>query len=139
MAALSSNQTDDSERRVAPRMRTLKRAQILFNNRFSTIDCILRNISATGALLTVDPSVPLPKSFEIRLGEDEATRPAKLVYRREMFAGIHFLDVQEEEPAAALMPAAPEPVPPACDDDLRIVPKPLPASIALNLPWLAAR
>ena len=138
MTAISNSSLSDSERRVAPRIRTLKRAQILFNNRFSTIDCILRNISATGALLTIDPSVPVPKIFEIRIGEDEISRPAKLVYRREMFAGIHFLDTQEEA-VATPMPTAADTMAVSDEEPLRIVAKPLPVSIVLHLPWLASR
>ena len=96
MTALPQDEPDGSERRVAPRTRTLKRAQVLFNNRFSTFDCIVRNVSATGALLTIDASAHLPKTFDVRIG-DEPERPAKLVYRRGILAGIHFLDGSSEE------------------------------------------
>lgn len=84
---------DGAERRRAPRMRVLKRAKLIFNGGFSTFDCIVRNISATGALLTIDDSVQLPKEFRIRIGEEQAIRPAELIYRRSMFAGIRFLDL----------------------------------------------
>ncbi|UIJ70498.1 PilZ domain-containing protein [Aurantimonas sp. HBX-1] len=97
MGALPELEPDGSERRVAPRMRTLKRAKIIFNGGFSTFDCILRNISATGALLTIDEAAHLPKEFQIRIGEERDERPAKLVYRRGMFAGIRFLDIAAEE------------------------------------------
>ncbi|MBP0616816.1 PilZ domain-containing protein [Jiella sp. KSK16Y-1] len=76
-------------------MRVLKRAKIVFNNGFSTFDCIVRNVSATGALLTIDDSVHLPKEFRIRIGEEQANRPAELIYRRSMFAGIRFLDITD--------------------------------------------
>lgn len=96
MAALPELEPDGSERRVAQRMRTLKRAKVIFNGGFSTFDCIVRNLSATGALLTIDEAAHLPKTFEIRVGEDQHARPARLVYRRAMFAGIRFLDIAEE-------------------------------------------
>ncbi len=129
MVAVPVTSSDESERRVAPRTRTLKRAKILFNNRYSTFDGTVRNISATGALLTIDQAVPLPKVFEIRIGEDEGVRPAKLVYRRDSFVGIHFLDTPEarDEPrAAADAPAT---------DILRIHPRPLPAGLRAQFPW----
>lgn len=97
MAALPELEPDGSERRVAQRMRTLKRAKVIFNGGFSTFDCIVRNLSATGALLTIDEAAHLPKTFEIRVGEDHHARPARLVYRRAMFAGIRFLDIAEEQ------------------------------------------
>lgn len=129
MATMSQTAADDSERRVAPRTRTLKRAKILFNNRYSTFDCTVRNISATGALLTIDPAVPLPKVFEIRIGEEDPLRPAKLVYRRESFAGIHFLDGADEREDGASEAAE------AMTEDLRIQPRPLPLGLARHLPW----
>ncbi|WP_062210926.1 PilZ domain-containing protein [Aureimonas sp. AU12] len=139
MAAVNQPATTDDERRVAPRTRTLKRAKILFNNRFSTFDCIVRNISATGALLTIDPAAPLPKVFEIKIGDDEALRPAKLVYRRELFAGIHFLDVpQESEPS----PSREEERQVALGETsaaatLRIVARELPHGLVSRFPWIA--
>lgn len=130
MAAIAD--TADSERRVAPRTRTLKRGKILSNNRFSTYDCIVRNISATGALLTIDPAVPLPKEFEIRIGEEEAIRPAKLVYRRELFAGIHFLDALDDEAQIEVGSANAD----RADAGLLRWPvEPLPASITAHMPW----
>ena len=96
MPALPEFEPDGSERRVAPRMRTLKRAKIIFNNGYSTFDCILRNISSTGALLTIDEAAHLPKEFTIVIGEGPDQRPAKLVYRRGLFAGIRFRDVPDE-------------------------------------------
>lgn len=135
---------DGSERRVAPRMRTLKRARVLFNNRFSTIDCIVRNVSHTGALLTVDTAVHLPKEFEIAIGE-EPIRPAKLVYRREMFAGIRFLDVEPEEDMPAtegLEPGsarAAEPEDRSAGVIVPVVHPPLPAALVAALPWSRLR
>ncbi len=133
--ALVQPDSDGSERRVAPRTRTFKRAQILFNNRFSTVDCIVRNISATGALLTIDGSVPLPKQFEFRIGDDDALRPAKLVYRRELFAGIHFLDVpQDEEQKVGITPRVVSSAH-AEGEGLRITPKPLPSALVARFRW----
>ncbi|ALN73879.1 PilZ domain-containing protein [Aureimonas sp. AU20] len=138
--ALAQPESDSSERRVAPRTRIFKRAQILFNNRYSTVDCIVRNISATGALLTIDGSVPLPKHFEFRMGDDEAIRSAKLVYRRELFAGIHFLDVAHDgEETVSVVPHAASMAglvaQAESEEGLRLFAKPLPISIASRLPW----
>ena len=37
------------EKRVDNRVRSFLRAQIIFNNRMTTIDCIIKNISPSGA------------------------------------------------------------------------------------------
>ncbi len=135
--AVAELNSDGSERRVAPRTRIFKRAQILFNNRYSTVDCIVRNISATGALLTIDTAVPLPRQFEFRIGEEDL-RPAKLVYRRELFAGIHFLDAQqdvEDEIAVTSAARAAAQASVSQETSLRIQARPLPYSIISRLPW----
>ncbi len=103
----TSPEIEGVERRSAPRMRVLKRAKVIFNRGFSTFDCIVRNISATGALLTIDDSVQLPKEFRIRIGEEQAIRPAELIYRRSMFAGIRFLDVEERGEVSSASADAP--------------------------------
>lgn len=130
----------DEERRIAPRTRTLKRARVVFNNRYSTVDCVVRNLSRTGALLSVETTVQLPKQFEIAIDEREL-RPARLVYRRETFAGIHFLDVGAEEN----LPDLPQRRPGEGDDMIvppggkagivRIEPSPLPQALRDQLPW----
>lgn len=136
-----------AERRVAPRLRTLKRARVLFNNRFSTIDCVVRNVSRTGALLTVDTAVHLPMRFELAIG-DEELRPAKLVYRRETFAGIRFLDVEPEEdlPDTPNRPIAVGEADMSASGDAepaegiaRLVHRPLPAALVNAFPWMRAR
>ncbi|SMC93353.1 PilZ domain-containing protein [Fulvimarina manganoxydans] len=137
MTALPEQDLEEAERRVAPRQRVLKRAKIIFNQGFSIFDCVVRNISATGALLTLAESVHMPKEFQIKIGE-EPPRPAKLVYRRTMFAGIRFLDMADaagELEPRPIMPA--EPASSAAADEIiaKIRPNPLPRSVAKLLPW----
>lgn len=147
MSALPQPDADGSERRVAPRMRTLKRAKVLFNDHFSTFDCIVRNISSTGALLTIDEAAHLPKTFDVRMGEEKTIRPARLVYRRGMLAGIRFLDCESEEIEAINFPAAPnmpasDPFPaerdgrPMFGHVQRIIPDRLPTAITSNFGWI---
>ena len=149
MTALPETEPDGSERRVAPRVRTLKRAKILFNNRYSTFDCIVRNISSTGALLTIDEAAHLPKIFDIIIGEEKMERPARLVYRRGMLAGIRFLDVvSEDEEQAAHFPLAPAAEAATLGHDSlndrlghvqRITAELLPRAIIGNFPWARPR
>lgn len=132
---------DDDERRIAPRTKTLKRAKVYFNNMNSTFDCVVRNISATGALLTLDESAHLPREFDVRIGETKALRAARLVYRRGMLAGIHFVDAIEQDEEAAPRPAdEPRAAGDAAainapGDIRRIVASPLPRALTRNLRW----
>jgi len=73
------------ERRRDLRRRTLKSARIVFNNRQSTINCVVRNLSDHGALLLV-PTLGVPKEFELWL--DEANHWARVVWRTEDKMGV---------------------------------------------------
>ncbi|EAU42533.1 hypothetical protein FP2506_06826 [Fulvimarina pelagi HTCC2506] len=147
--ALPEKEADGSERRFAPRMRVLKRAKIIFNNGFSTFDCVVRNVSATGALLTLAESVHMPKEFTIKISE-EAPRPARLIYRRTMFAGIRYADIPEEDSeragserparsaASSVSPIEPveqaKPLP-ISTSIAKIRPQMFPLAVLRNLPW----
>lgn len=142
MATLPERQVGAPAPRVPPRGPTPTRARILFDGRSSSFDCVVRNISSTGALLTVDEAANLPKAFDVVVGEESIERPARLVYRRGMLAGIRFLDaISTDEEQAAHFPAAPAVVPaPLARHDRpgtvpRITPDLLPKAIFWNLPW----
>jgi hypothetical protein len=54
------------EKRRTERRRVLKGGLIVFNNLRSTVNCTLRNISDTGALLRVESDLGIPETFELR-------------------------------------------------------------------------
>lgn len=54
------------ERRTALRHRTLKTGLIVFNDGRSTLTCVVRNLSESGALLKVENSAGVPESFALR-------------------------------------------------------------------------
>ena len=78
------------ERRKEPRARALKCAKIVFNNRFSTIDCTVRNLSAHGAKLVVGTQIGIPDTFELSLPMDGSNRTCKVVWRKEDELGVEF-------------------------------------------------
>lgn len=57
----------ENDRRSSPRRRTLKGAFIVFNEGRSTTSCVVRNTSATGALLRVESAIGLPSSFVLAM------------------------------------------------------------------------
>lgn len=77
-----------SEGRAAQRHRTLKGARIVFNAGRSTIDCTVRNLSATGAKLDVTSVVGIPNSFDLLVGEQP--RPCRVVWRSLKQLGVEF-------------------------------------------------
>ncbi|MGB8277647.1 MAG: PilZ domain-containing protein [Methylovirgula sp.] len=91
-----------SERRTSDRVRTFLRAQIIFNNRMTTIDCIVKNISATGARVALNNTLAVPTEFDIYIPQRGRSHHARLVWRDKDSIGIGFMDVQQ--PAAVAAP-----------------------------------
>lgn len=79
----------EARRRI--RVKTLLGAQIIFNNRMSTIDCVIKNISSSGAKLVVASTVPLPGEFELRIPLKGCSYPARLIRRSREELGVEFL------------------------------------------------
>src|SRR3954451_11399225 len=72
----------DPNQRAAPRMRTLIAAKISFNNGQSTLDCLIRNLSDTGAKLIVSAAGTLPECFDLIVAPKSLTRRARIAWRR---------------------------------------------------------
>jgi diguanylate cyclase (GGDEF)-like protein len=78
------------ERRREHRGRTLRSGKILFNNKRSVIDCVVRNLSDGGACLQVNRTAGIPPSFELLVDGEAASRPSQLMWLSENRAGIEF-------------------------------------------------
>jgi hypothetical protein len=78
------------ERRKEPRPRALKTGRIVFNNRFSTMDCAVRNLSERGALLQVQGPQGIPDAFVLELDAGAVTHACKVVWRKERQLGVEF-------------------------------------------------
>jgi hypothetical protein len=59
-----------TEKRVSPRTRALKSGRITFNHGSSSIDCTIRNLSASGAKLLVENALGLPDEFLLMCADD---------------------------------------------------------------------
>ena len=94
------------EMRQAERIRSFLRAQIIFNNRMSTIDCTIKNISATGAKVALSDTLAVPSEFEIDIPQKGRSYRARLVWRDTEAIGVEFIDPKTHAaPSAASMPA----------------------------------
>src|SRR4051794_13412613 len=80
----------DPNQRAAPRMRTLIAAKISFNNGQSTLDCLIRNLSDTGAKLIVSAAVTLPECFDLIIPQKSLTRCVRIAWRRGEEIGVRF-------------------------------------------------
>jgi hypothetical protein len=76
------------DRRKEQRRRSLLGAKLSFNNRQTLFDCVIRNFSASGALLVfVDPTL-LPTDFDIQVAQWKEPVRARLVWRRAEQVGV---------------------------------------------------
>ena len=80
------------ELRAAERGRSLLRAKIIFNNRMSTVDCIIKNISPSGARIAVPSSLSLPSEFELDIPLKGKTYRAQMRWRDVENMGVEFVD-----------------------------------------------
>jgi PilZ domain len=74
--------------RAALRQRVFKAGTIEFSG--STIDCVVRNISETGAALEVASPVGIPAEFNLLISGNIAKRPCRVVWVRDKRIGVAF-------------------------------------------------
>jgi hypothetical protein len=72
----------------APRQRVLKGAQILFGG--AAIDCVVRNLSSTGAALDVESPLGIPPTFTLVVKQDGFAKQCRVAWRKEKRIGISF-------------------------------------------------
>jgi hypothetical protein len=89
-----------AERRNDSRSRSFLGARIIFNGRNSTIDCLIRNISPTGARLLLDDNVVIPNEFELQIPKQDRSFQARLAWRRGGEFGVQF--VEDEATSASV-------------------------------------
>jgi hypothetical protein len=79
-----------NEQRRSPRRRVLKAGTISFGTA-AGIDCVVKNISDTGALISVESSVGVPNNFTLVIRADSLKREAVVKWRRARSIGIAFV------------------------------------------------
>jgi hypothetical protein len=80
-----------NEARIAPRRRMLKSGKVAYADRHVTIDCLVRDMSATGARLRVEGSVTAPDTFELLIPLDGIEANCQVVWRAGSDLGVKFL------------------------------------------------
>ncbi|GJE18060.1 PilZ domain-containing protein [Methylobacterium marchantiae] len=96
-----------SENRREARQRTFLKGRIIFNNGAASMDCLVRDMSSTGARLALTETATLPDVFDLFIPQKERTYKASLRWRRSDGIGIAFVDEAAASPAPAAAPSAP--------------------------------
>lgn len=92
-----------SERRTASRQKSFLRGTIFFNKRLSSVDCLVRDISPTGARLIFTQAVTTPDHFELHIPQKDETLLADVQWRHGTEIGVAFAGAEmlsAEHPAA---------------------------------------
>jgi len=83
-------------RREAPRHRSFLQGRIYFNNRRSSVDCLIRDISDTGAKLAFSHTITTPETLELYIPNKDVTFRAHVQWRRGDEIGVAFLSHHDE-------------------------------------------
>jgi len=86
---------NEDEHRNAPRHRVLKTGTIEFGG--GGIDCVVRNMSDTGAALEVTSPLGIPDHFTLVIPQDHAARPCRVMWRKEKRIGVAFVSDDKAE------------------------------------------
>jgi len=96
--------SDMSELRRETRLRTFLKGRIVFNSGNSSMDCLIRDLSPSGARLVLSQTATLPDGFDLVIPAKERTHKATLRWRKDDSVGVIFADEMARPPA----PVAPE-------------------------------
>ncbi len=78
-----------SEKRAVPRRRVLKHGTLAFGDGGS-VDCTVRNLSASGARLEVVSPLGVPAAFTLVIGADGSMRRCRAVWSHDKRIGVTF-------------------------------------------------
>jgi hypothetical protein len=83
--------------RSTHRQRTLKAAKVILTD-WTTMDCTVRDISASGARLVFGDAFKLPEEFRVHIAMTNTVVPARLLWQRGLTAGVTFTGPEEPAP-----------------------------------------
>lgn len=81
-----------ANRRGGERARVNKRGKLVLPHLNATIDCIVLDVSTTGARLRINSSLVAPDEFELMLPHQAHRRRVKVRWRRQKELGVEFTD-----------------------------------------------
>lgn len=93
------------ERRSVSRQKSFLQGRIFFNNRRTSLDCLIRDFSERGARLKFSGMTSTPDVVELYIPSKEETYRAKVEWRNTDEIGVGF---NVDESAPPLAPTAPQ-------------------------------
>ncbi|WP_405029856.1 PilZ domain-containing protein [Methylobacterium sp. BE186] len=81
-----------AERRVTPRYEISRVGQITVDGAREPIDCFVRDISSSGALVVVQAPKAIPKTFRLHIVGSARQRTCEVKRRTTETLGVRFID-----------------------------------------------
>ena len=79
------------KKRAAPRQRVLFGGKIVYDDGAFSVDCVIRDLSASGAKITLGPRVSIPSDVWFIDLHDGIAYPSQVAWRRTPHIGLRFL------------------------------------------------
>jgi hypothetical protein len=78
------------ERRKIVRRKALKGGRIVFHDGHSTLSCVIRNLSDTGARLQIANVVGVPAEFALHFDDGSLPRQCVVIWEKGSTLGVEF-------------------------------------------------
>jgi|SRR5215470_1385072 len=91
----------ENERRGGSRHKSFLQGRIYFNNRRSSVDCLIRDIADSGARLKFSNAVATPDVVELHIPNKNETYRAKVIWRQGDEIGVSLGSDEAQGPALA--------------------------------------
>jgi PilZ domain len=88
------------DRRKAQRGRTYIGSRVAFDNRYATLDCLVRNLSDHGAKIVFACPATIPNELDVMIHPKDDNRRARVIWRTESEAGVMFLPAKASKSAS---------------------------------------
>jgi hypothetical protein len=99
------------EHRRSQRTRTILQGRVVLNNRFSLLECIVRDLSDTGAQIAFAHPVTLPSEIELEVPKRSLSIRAEVMWSNGTTHGLMFLNGAHEPAHHGSLALATEPEP----------------------------
>ena len=92
----------EENKRIAVRNRVLKSGKIISMDKWSVVDCTIRDISTTGARIICGDQAAIANEFRFLIPSENTICTARVVWRRDNMLGIVFTSEKTRAPARKL-------------------------------------
>ena len=89
----------DENNRIKRRSRVLKGAKLVHMRNWSLVDCVVRDLSETGARIVCGDQFAVANEFRFLVPTDNTIQNARVVWRRGDILGIEFIGEKTKAPA----------------------------------------